>query len=59
MSDKFDKIDQEELDRIEEELLEEEARRQEEEMKVEGKSVFELERLKKKKSQRIQEKKKD
>lgn len=46
MANENNKIDQEELDRLEDELLEEEARAREEKMKVEGKSVFDLERLK-------------
>lgn len=50
MNDDYNKIDEEELERIEDKLLEEEAEREEEKMKVEGKSVFELQRLKDKKS---------
>lgn len=50
MTDENNKIDQEEMDRLEDELLEEEARKCEEKMKMEGKSVFELQRLKDKKS---------
>jgi len=52
MSNDINKIDKEELDRIEEELLEEEVRKREEEMKVEGKSVFELQKLKNKRSKK-------
>lgn len=46
MADENNKIDQEELDRLEDELLEKEAREREEKMKVEGRGVFDLERLK-------------
>ena len=46
MTNDLDKIDQEELDRIEDELLEQEAEEREEKMIMEGRSVFDLERLK-------------
>lgn len=49
MADENNKIDQEELDRLEDELLEKEARDREEKMRVEGRGVFELQRLKDKK----------
>lgn len=40
MANNINNIDQEELDRIEDELLEKEAREREENMKVEGRGVF-------------------
>ena len=53
------KIDQEELDRIEDELLEKEAgRREEEKMRTDGRSVFEIERMKREKSHNNQDSKK-
>ena len=55
MNDDYNKIDEEELERIEDELLEEEAERQEEKMKVEGRSVFELERIKREKTKENKE----
>jgi len=46
MNNDYNKIDEEELERIEEELLEEEAEREEEKMKVDSRSVFEIDRIK-------------
>lgn len=46
MNDEYNKIDEEELERIEDELLEKEAEREEEKMKVDGRSVFEIDRIK-------------
>lgn len=46
MNDDYNKIDEEELERIEDELLEEEAEREEEKMKVDSRSVFEIDRIK-------------
>lgn len=54
MNDDYNKIDEEELERIENELLEEEAEREEEKMMVDSRSVFEIERLK---NQRTEERK--
>jgi hypothetical protein len=58
MNDNYNKIDEEELERIEEELLEEEAEREEEKMKVEGRSVFEIEKMKRERSRNNQDSKK-
>ncbi len=58
MTDNIHKINQEDLDRIEEELLEEEAAKEEEKMRIEGRSVFEIERLKRKRSRNNQDSKK-
>ena len=49
MADENNKIDQEELNRIEDELLEKEARERDKKMKVEGRGVFNLQRIKNKK----------
>lgn len=46
MNDDYNKIDEKELQRIEDELLEEEAEREEEKMKVDSRSVFEIDRIK-------------
>lgn len=48
MAEENNKIDQEELDRLEDELLEREAREREEKMKIEGRSVFDLQKIKNK-----------
>jgi len=52
MNDDYNKIDEEELERIENELLEEEAEREEEKMMVDSRSVFEIERLKNEKGKK-------
>lgn len=49
MTDDINEIDQEELDRLEDVLLEEEARKREEKMIIEGRSVFDLQKIKNKK----------
>jgi len=51
MNDDLNKIDQEELDRLEDELLEKEAREREEKMIIEGRSIFDLQRIKNKKDE--------
>lgn len=55
MNDDYNKIDEEELERIEEELLEEEAEREEEKMKVDSRSVFEIDRIKRENARRDEE----
>jgi hypothetical protein len=54
MNDDYNKIDEEELERIEEELLEEEAEREEEKMKVDSRSVFEIDRIKRESKSKTQ-----
>ena len=58
MNDDYDKIDEEELQRIEDKLLEEEAEREEEKMKVDSRSVFEIDRIKREGSHNNQDNKK-
>ena len=54
MNDNYNKIDEEELERIEEELLEEETEREEEKMKVDSRSVFEIDRIKREEKPKTQ-----